>query len=378
LSRVLVISFSDLGRDARLERQIGFVRTRHEVVAAGLGRPTGDDVEFVDLLPPERSVPARQGARAALALRLLARRRRAAYWGVQLHRLALERLKGVHADLVIANDVESLPLARRVAGDAPVVFDAHEWAPEQYAHVWWWPLLMRPQVEGLLREHLPQVAAMTTVAPGIAERYERRYGIRCEVVTNAAPETHLSPTGVHDPIRLLHHGGAQPERQLELMIEAVRGLDGIMLDLMLLPTDARYLGRLRELAGGDERLRFLDPVPITDLPSTANEYDAGVIFYPPRHANLELSLPNKFFDFLQARLAVVIGPSPEMARVVREFDCGVVTEGFEVDDLVDTLQTLTPARLAELKRGADHAASAHNAERNREIVLRVVEDALSR
>ena len=102
---MLVISFTDLGRDARLERQIDFVSSRHEVVAAGLGPPGRDDVEFVDLRPPRRSGPRRQAARAALALRLLARRWPAAYWGVQLHRVALERLEAVRPDLVIANDV---------------------------------------------------------------------------------------------------------------------------------------------------------------------------------------------------------------------------------------------------------------------------------
>jgi len=214
------------------------------------------------------------------------------------------------------------------------------------------------------------------VAPGIAERYERGFGVRCEVVTNAAPLADLAPTRVHYPIRLLHHGGAQPERRLELMIEAVARLENVTLDLMLLPTNPAYLERLRQAAG--ERIRFPEPVPVSELPGVANDYDAGVIFYPPRHANLELALPNKFFDFLQARLAVVVGPSPEMARIVREYDCGAVTPGFEVDDLAYTIRSLTPAWLTELKRGADRAASVHNAERNKDVVLRLVEDALDR
>ena len=39
----------------------------------------------------------------------------------------------------------------------------------------------------------PGVAGMTTIAPGIAELYERRYGVRCRVVTNAAPRADLRP-----------------------------------------------------------------------------------------------------------------------------------------------------------------------------------------
>ena len=378
MSRVLVISFSDLGRDARVERQIEFLSTRHEVVAAGLGPPRREDVEFVDLRPPALTGARRQLGRAVLALRLLARRSESAYWGVPLHRGAREALEGVRADLVLANDVEALPIAAHVGDGAPVVFDAHEWAPAQYEHVRWWPLLMRPQVEALLREHLPRVAGMMTVAPGIAERYESRYGVRCYVVTNAAPRAALHPTPPHEPIRLLHHGGAQPERRLELMIEAVRQLDGqATLDLVLLPTNKAYLRRLKALAEGDERIRFLDPLPIEQLTAEANDYDAGVIFYPPLHANLELSLPNKLFDFLQARLGLVIGPSPEMARIVREFDCGVVAPDFTLAALVETIRELSAPRIAALKQGADRAAAVHNAENNRDVVLRMVDDALA-
>ena len=58
-----------------------------------------------------------------------------------------------------------------------MVFDAHEWAIGQYEHIPWWRLLGRPQADALLRAHLPHVAGMTTVAPGIAEIYERRYGV---------------------------------------------------------------------------------------------------------------------------------------------------------------------------------------------------------
>lgn len=39
---------------------------------------------------------------------------------------------------------------------------------------------------------------------------------------------------------------------------------------------------------------------------------------PPATFNHIWCLPNKFFDFLQARLGIVTGPSPERARIVDE------------------------------------------------------------
>ena len=244
VSRVLVISFSDLGRDARVDRQIGFLRERHEVVAAGLA-PSRHPVEFVDLaveppagaFAPGRPRAARRAPRSPAAAT-------PPTGASPLHRAAAERLAGTGPDLVLANDVEALPLAMRVAGAAPVLFDAHEWAIAQYEQIAWWRLLGRPQADALLRAHLPHVAGMMTVAPGIAAMYERRYGVRCAVVTNAAPHTDLEPGPVGSPVRLLHHGAANPVRQLELMIEAVDRLDGRMtLDLALLPERPRVRGQ---------------------------------------------------------------------------------------------------------------------------------------
>jgi glycosyltransferase involved in cell wall biosynthesis len=376
MSRVLVISFSDLARDARLERQIGFLTGHHEVVAAGLG-PPHDDVEFIDLSVTPATGPARHLRRAGLAMRLLFRRYDSAYWSVPLHRRAEERLRGVPFDVVLANDVEALPLARRLAGARPVVFDAHEWAIGQYEHIRWWRLLARPQVDALLRSHLPGVAGMTTIAPGIAELYERRYGVRPRVVTNAAPRADLRPTPAGDPIRLLHHGGAHPVRRLELMIEAVERLGGRMtLDLALLPNDPGYLRRLTALAASSPHIRVIDPIPLPELVTRANGYDAGLIFFPPVTENLAHTLPNKLFELLQARVAVVTGPSPEIESIVREFDCGVVAPAFTVDALASTLGELTPGRIDELKQGAGRAAEVHNAEANAGVVLEVVDEAL--
>ena len=73
----------------------------------------------------------------------------------------------------------------------------------------------------------------------------------------------------------------------------------------------------------------------------------------------------------------MIGPSPEMARIVHEFDCGVVATGFTLDALERTLRTLTPERIRDMKAGADRAAAAHSAERNRDVVLELVEAGLA-
>src|SRR5690606_11071461 len=103
------------------------------------------------------------------------------------------------------------------------------------------------------------------------------------------------------------------------MIDAVRRLDErFTLDFYLVPARdrGRYLAQLRDRAKGCDRIRFRDPVPPGDLPTALNVYDVGVFWIPPTHTNARFTLPNQLFDYVQARLAIAVGPSVEMAQLV--------------------------------------------------------------
>jgi len=377
MSRVLVISFSDLSRDSRLDRQIGFLCDRHDVVAAGLGRPAHEQAAFVDLTPPSEGRVLELARRTAGLARLAARRSDAVYWRHATNRAAYERLRDVAFDVVVANDVSALPLAVRVAAGRPVVFDAHEYATAELEHLRWWRLLIAPYIDALLRRYLPHVAAMSTVGPTIADRYAAAYGIpRPEVVTNAPHRAALTPSPIGAPIRMLHHGVADAGRRLDTMMDVVDALDGAYtLDLMLVPTPSGELERLRARAANSPHTTIVDPVPMREIVSHANAYDVGLYLLPPSHLNQQLALPNKLFEFIQARLAVAIGPSPEMAAVVREHGCGVVAADFSPDALASALAALAPADVARLKDRSHAAAKELCAERNRELVLELIERA---
>ena len=105
-------------------------------------------------------------------------------------------------------------------------------------------------------------------------------------------------------------------------------------------------------------------------------YDVGLFLLPPTNFNYRMALPNKFFEFMQARLAIAIGPSPEMARIVRQFDCGLVADSFDPKELAGLLNACSHEDFDRMKDGADRAATVHNAEANEGLFLSMVEDLL--
>lgn len=394
-ANVLVISLSDLSSDPRVNRQIRWLSGRYAVVAAGLADPRIDGVRFVSLAPAGKppTTPRHDDA-AASVLRLAKRAARPAvslvrrqfgkltrlagfhelnYWKDDTIRRAVALLEPFRPDLVVANDVVTLPLALRVARGAKVVLDTHEYAPDELADRLGWRLLERRAVIHRCRTCIPKADAVTTVCQGIADLYERDTGVRPVVVTNA-PDYEPLPPRFKSPddsrVRMVHHGSGEPSRKIENMILATDFLDDrFTLDLMLVPGDPGYIERLREMAATRPRVRFLPPVPMRSLPAFCNGYDVGLFLLAPTNTNYRLALPNKFFEFVMSRLAIAVGPSPEMARIVRERELGVVSDDFSPEAMARALSTLSAGDINRFKANSDAAARDLSSERNRELLL---------
>ncbi len=401
---VLVISFSDLARDPRVDRQIRWLQDDSRIIAAGFGPPAVEGVEFVDLgRLPVTSAPAPARSRIERLrfavgrvaniprrLRRLARRwldvarhlaRHTAqyereYWSGEPVPSALRALDGVAADLVVANDLDVLPLAQRVARGAPVLFDAHEYSPREFDQSRWFRFYVRPYRDYLCRTYVARSAAMTTVCEGIAAEYARQAGVAPVVVTNAPEYQPLAPRIVvaePERIQLVHHGLAARVRGIEKMIEMMAMLDErFELSFMFAQAEPDYLSYLERLAR-PYRVRFLPAVPMRELPWFTNQFDVGVFLLEPVNFNYLHALPNKFFEFIQARLAVAIGPSPEMARIVRKHDLGVVAPDFTAASLAREVGRLDRPAVERYKRNADAVARELSAERNAGIVRSIVE-----
>ena len=81
-----------------------------------------------------------------------------------------------------------------------------------------------------------------------------------------------------------------------------------------------------------------------------------LIFYDSEVFNVRHCLPNKLFEYIQARIAVAIGPSPDMLCLVEKYKCGFVSEKFTLEAMINTLNQLTPNMINLMKDGSHKAA----------------------
>jgi len=372
MSTILSISFSNLGIDPRVSRQINWMAEKHTVVAAGLEPPKRADVRFVRVAPALGGVVSK-GLRA---IGLLARQHERVYWST--YGAAFAALQNERPDLIIANDLDTLPLAVRLAerSSAKILYDAHEYAPREFDDEWRWRLFRAPYATALTKKYAPRVAAITTVGSAIAEEFNSLIGMKPEVLTNApAYNQELSPQPLRSDgtIRIIHHAGAIPSRRIENMVALGPLLhERFELNFMLVENEPAYAAHLRSLAANHPRTRFLPPSPMLELPARLNQFDLGVYILEPTNFNNRNALPNKFFEFLQGRLGIAIGPTPEMARIVRETGAGVVADDFRPESLARILNALSPEDVMRFKQASHAAAREHSAESNREKWLAIV------
>ncbi|MBX3067293.1 MAG: hypothetical protein IT191_08315 [Microbacteriaceae bacterium] len=370
------MSFSPIHADSRVLRQIEVLGEFGSVTTVGYGpKPLGSS-EHIQVPDSAASLPQTPLGVLKLGMRL--------YNSVELEspgeRVALSKSKMAGSfDLVVANDARALPLAFALAGSTPVYADMHEWAPEERATVFVWRWLVGPYMQHLCRKYLPRVDAATSVSAGLAGLYQQNFGVTTEVVRNAADFQDQEPTTVdRNHIRLVHSGTADAERNIIELIDAVETLGtGFSLDLYLLRVPGGHLDEIRERASKVPGVTVHDPVPPESLPNVLNQYDLGVFLYPLKTLSHLYHLPNKFFDFVQARLGLVFSPAPEIESYIEKYGNGVITSGTSAESLVETLKDLTAEQIEAFKVASDTFAHELSSEPDRKIQEAIISRLLS-
>jgi hypothetical protein len=381
MKKVLVLVLSNLKHDARVRRQIQAIKDNYKTTLICFGAEPSPDYEVVVIEPTNLTFFRKVIASIFLLLKFhpTAHKILHNYYGV------INSLPNPNFDLIIANDVETLPLAFAFPENPKIIFDAHEYAPRHFEDKKMWRIFFQDFNTWLCKKYIPKVDGMMTVGKGLALEYEKNFHVKPVVITNANNFFDVQPgLTVDNKIRLVHHGIATPSRKLELMFDVMTLLDDrFTLDLMLLTPGfaskgtRQYLGELQERAKHDTRIKIIPPVKSQEVVNAIRHYDVGVFLLPPVNFNYENTLPNKLFDFIQARLAIAIGPTPEMAEIVNNYKLGIVSENFTAKSLAERLLGVTRSDIETFKKNANRAAADLNAEVNAKKINDMISEILS-
>ncbi|WTW95190.1 glycosyltransferase [Streptomycetaceae bacterium NBC_01309] len=258
-------------------------------------------------------------------------------------------------DVIHAHDMHTPGIGVRIAdriaregGKRPkVVYDAHEYV--EGVHM---PTQRKLAYTGLEREFVRRADAVVTVSPTLADMLLEKYALRTRptVVANA-PMVDLEPDaeegkvtgiretiGLSDDVPLLVYSGAiSPARGVDIMVEALPLLDGVHVAVVCGDRKDPYVrslvARAGELGAGD-RIHTVPYVAPHQVPEFLSSATVGVI--PILHTvNHEIALITKYYEYMHAKLPIVVSDVEAMADKTVELGCGEVFAVRTTDEVAD-------------------------------------------
>tara|TARA_X000000950_G_scaffold62187_1_gene75906 strand:- start:6665 stop:7780 length:1116 start_codon:yes stop_codon:yes gene_type:complete len=335
--KILLISHSSLKKGPRQYRQIKAL-SNYEIHTVGLEK-SGIETKFFKIKKYNFFIKL-------IRLVLLKFNLYKIYFWNTNRRTLYNKLKKNKYKLIIVHEIRMAPLAFKLSNHKiPVILDAHEYSPENFNDNFFWRFFIKNYYFHLCTKYLKRFNEIITVSDGIVEKYNREFNINCILINNATEYiSGLKPIETKGKIKIIHHGIVSSSRSLDLIIDMMNYLDPNLyeLNLMLVSSISRsyYLQKLK-LKSKNKNIKFLKPVKREEIVSFCNNFDIGIIFFPPTNFNLKFGLGNKFFEYIQSRLCLVIGPDIEMSQIIKKYKLGVICNTWNPVDLARKISDLT-------------------------------------
>jgi glycosyltransferase involved in cell wall biosynthesis len=248
-----------------------------------------------------------------------------AFINIRLFLLLLFKKK---IDLLVANDLDTLLpnyLVSRIR-KCPLVFDSHEYFTEV-------PELMGrnfvKKIWGKIENYIvPELKYAITVNDSLAEIFEQKYGTHFEVVRNV-PDIEMNTGSYNLPEKfnskkiILYQGSVNQGRGLEMMIELMKEMNGVVLviagegDIML---DLRKKAEDPDIF---EKIHFTGRLSPENLRALTKQADLGISLEQNMGLNYFYALPNKIFDYIHAQVPVLCSDFPEMKKIIELTQTGM-------------------------------------------------------
>ncbi|WP_085626361.1 MULTISPECIES: glycosyltransferase family 4 protein [unclassified Pseudomonas] len=262
------------------------------------------------------------------------------------HTALLVQMVRYGASVVHSHDVNTLPtawLASRISR-ARLVYDAHEISTSREGYD-----SFRRLVGMVEKRLMPSADGTITTTDARAKYFARAYQVTRPIVLQNRPRlTRCAPTNrIREELGLaeqwpivIYQGGLQQGRGLEKLIRVAAKVPDAYFVLIGGGRLAHSLSQLIEELELQDRVHIIPTVPLAELPSYTASADIGVQPIENTCLNHYTTDSNKLFEYLIAGLPVVATDFPEIRRIVRRHDVGVLVSSDDPTGLAHALNVL--------------------------------------
>lgn len=139
---------------------------------------------------------------------------------------------------------------------------------------------------------------------------------------------------------VLYQGGMQEGRGLFKLLDAFKNIESAMLLMIGDGKERQNLIDYHHKLKLEDKVIFIDRVPYKDLRSYTKSADIGIQFLENVNFNHYSASSNKLFEYIMAHVPVIGSNLPEIERVIKEEEVGLIVEESNTRELQDAIQLL--------------------------------------
>ncbi|WP_170126806.1 glycosyltransferase [Helicobacter anseris] len=282
-------------------------------------------------------------------------------------------------DLIIVEDITLLPFAveyKQKNKKTKILIDLREFYPLEYENDKRWLESFGMFFYFICERYLPQVDFAITVGEGIAKKYLETFQLKCEIFYSLPPYFDISPSPIEQKIKIVYHGFLSPDRNSHMLLDIAQELDQrFHIYILGLSNQANFLQSLQQKAPSN--VSFLPPVAMQDIIPFTQQFDLGILTLTPNNFNNANAMPNKFFEYIQARLGIITTPLPSLSSFISKYHIGKMSQDFSKESLVHTINTLDTKEIKNFKISAHYASQTLNLLSNQKKILHWVDQLLT-
>ena len=254
----------------------------------------------------------------------------------------------IKKDVLLSNDLDTLLpnfLISRIFSKK-LVYDSHELFTEVPE------LIDRPTIKNtwlsIEKFIFPRLKNVYTVNASIASIYKKKYNVDVEIIRNIAPlfENESLDIALSKKVKgnkkmlILQGSGINMDRGAEEAVTMMQYLENVVLYVI---GSGDVFDKLKELV---KTLKLEDKVFIKNRMSYQElmEYtkiaDLGLSLDKGTNLNYEYSLPNKVFDYIQAKTPLLVSNRKEIASFDLDNNIGLVVENLDPEKLAQIIKNI--------------------------------------